>query len=85
MARSSQPFDGKPRIIMRIEITPQAKAGLLDYCDRAGKIQIHAVSRIVEWFSEQPCEIQSIIMGDFPSSLLPDVSRLILKRLDGRK
>jgi hypothetical protein len=69
------------RVIMRIELTPSAKAGLELYCHRLGKKQIAAMSRLVEWFLDQPETIQGLIQRGFPPSIAGDVAQLVLKRM----
>lgn len=73
------------RIILRIEITPAAKERFNGYCDLRGKKQIAAMSRLVEWFGDQPEVIQSIIQGDFPASIQCDVAHIILKQMAKKK
>jgi hypothetical protein len=83
------PFEGKEhrifsmakRIIMRIELTPDAKTGLQDFADHAGMTQFAITSRMVEWFATQPEQIQSAVLRRYPSEASIDVGKLILKRL----
>jgi len=70
-----------PRVVMRIEVSPQAKAALEDYCTRGDKIQSRAVSRLLEWFAKQPDIIQAAIMNDFPEAILADVNKALLKHI----
>lgn len=42
-----------PRIIVRIELTPNAKARLNECTDKAGMTQVAMLSRLVEWFANQ--------------------------------
>lgn len=69
------------RIIVRIELTPQAKAHLNDLCDKAGMTQVAMLSRLVEWFAHQPETIRAAVLGQYPSEIQADVARLILRQL----
>ncbi len=51
------------RVIMRIELYPEAKDGLTDLCDRLGMTQIATTSRIIEWFTTQTDVVQAAILG----------------------
>jgi len=70
-----------PRIILRIELTPAAKSRLNDFCDKAGMTQVATLSRVVEWFADQPDAIQRLIVGHIPKEMQQDVARLMLKNL----
>lgn len=69
------------RYIMRIELTGAAKSSLHRLSDRHGMTQVAMMSRLVEWFSSQPEEIQAAVMGRYPSSIAPDIARMLLKRM----
>jgi hypothetical protein len=69
------------RVIMRIELYPEAKKGLSDLCDRLGMTQIAATSRIVEWFTTQSEVVQAAILGLYPHDIRAEVAELILNRL----
>jgi len=69
------------RVIMRIELEPESKDRLDDFCRRTGMTKVAASSRIINWFSRQPDTVQAMIQGLFPSSIEPDVARIILKQL----
>jgi len=69
------------RVIMRIELTPSAKALLTDLCDRTGMTQVAVMSRITEWFSNQNALIQGAILGHYPTPIESDVAKLILKKM----
>jgi hypothetical protein len=48
--------------------------------------QVAVLSRIVQWFAQQPETIQAAILGRYPTEIQPDVARLLLERmLDGHK
>lgn len=69
------------RIIVRIELTPKARDRLDDARHRAGMTQLSMLSRLVEWFADQPQVVQSAIMGHLPIDIEDDVAKLVLKHL----
>lgn len=69
------------RIILRIEITPDAKENLTGFCSKVGMTQVAAMSRLVEWFAEQSDVVQAAILGLYPADIRADVAKLILKRM----
>jgi len=72
------------RIILRIELTPAAKAHLNAFCDKAGMTQVATLSRLVEWFARQPDMVQRLIVGHIPKEIQQDAARMMLKNLAGR-
>lgn len=69
------------RIIVRIELTPNAKDRLNELSDRAGMTQVAMLSRLVEWFANQSEMIQAAVMGHYPIDIQADIAKLILKKL----
>lgn len=69
------------RIIVRIELTPDAKRRLMEISKRFGMTQIAATSRLVEWFAGQSELVQAAILGQYPSEIEGDVARLILQKM----
>jgi hypothetical protein len=69
------------RIIVRIELTPDAKRRLMEVSKRFGMTQIAATSRLVEWFAGQSELVQAAILGQYPSEIESDVARLILQKM----
>jgi len=69
------------RVIMRIELTPDAKKGLTELCDRLGMTQIATTSRIIEWFTTQPDVVQAAVLGLYPQDIRAEIAEIILKRL----
>jgi len=72
------------RIILRIELTPRAKSHLNDFCEKAGMTQVATLSRLVEWFANQPDIVQRLIVGHIPKEVQADVARMMLKNLAGK-
>ena len=54
------------RIIVRIELTPNAKSRLNELTDKAGMTQVAMLSRLVEWFANQSDMIQAAVLGQYP-------------------
>ena len=71
------------RVIIRLELTPQAKDALESVCDRNGMTQVAVSSRLVEWFSVQSEMLQAAILGHYPKDIERDIAKLILTRLSG--
>lgn len=69
------------RIIVRIELTPNAKERLNELSDRAGMTQVAMLSRLVEWFANQTELIQAAVMGHYPTEVESDIAKLILKKM----
>jgi hypothetical protein len=69
------------RVIMRIELYPEAKQGLTDLCDRLGMTQVAATSRVIEWFASQSDVVQAAILGLYPKDIRAEVAEMILKRM----
>jgi hypothetical protein len=72
------------RIIVRIELTPEAKKRSAAAADSFGMTQIATTSRLVEWFARQPEAVQAAVLGQYPPEIEADVARLILGRMAGR-
>jgi hypothetical protein len=73
------------RIIVRIELTPNAKNRLNELTDKAGMTQVAMLSRLVEWFANQSDMIQAAVLGQYPLEIQSEIARLILKRMQGKK
>ena len=73
------------RVIMRVDVTPDAQKGLDDFCDRTGITKVAAVSRLIQWCEAQGSDVQAIVLGQVSQQLMPDVVETILKRMAGKK
>jgi len=73
------------RIIVRIELTPEAKHQLGAMCRKAGMTQVALLSRLVGWFARQPEMIQAAVLGHYPPEVEHEIARLILKHMAGSK
>lgn len=69
------------RVVMRIELTPQAKQRLTDLCQEKGMTQVRVASQLVDWFANQPPMIQAAILGHYPREIEDYVFKLILSKL----
>ncbi|HEY1921770.1 MAG TPA: hypothetical protein VGG44_03310 [Tepidisphaeraceae bacterium] len=72
------------RVVVRLELEPRSKKGLDEFCDRTGMTKVAALSRLIDWFCDQPDNVQVIIQGLIPSFIAPDVAELVLKRLSAK-
>lgn len=71
------------RVILRAELTPQAKNGLEKVCDQRGMTQVSVMSRLVLWFSEQDNAIQKAVLGDSDADAAEVLKKSLLRRLSG--
>lgn len=69
------------RVIMRIELYPEAKQGLTDLCDRLGMTQVAATSRVIEWFTTQNDVVQAAILGLYPKDIRSQLAEMILRQM----
>lgn len=81
----ANPSNAPRRVIMRIELYPQAKQGLTGLCDRLGMTQVAATSRIIEWFTAQTDVVQAAILGLYPKDIRAEVAEMILKKMASEK
>jgi hypothetical protein len=73
------------RVIMRIELFPEAKDKLMEMCDKLGMTQVAATSRLVEWFTDQQDVLQAAVLGLYPEDIRAEVANMVLKRLAAEK
>jgi hypothetical protein len=69
------------RFITRIELTPATRSRLTEISLSNGMTQVALLSRIVNWFADQPDVIQAGVLGRYPAELQPDIAKLILDRM----
>ena len=72
------------RFVIRIELTQSAKSKLSGLSEHNGMTQVSIMSRLVEWFTQQPDTIQASVLGRYPREIESDVATLILRRMAGR-
>jgi hypothetical protein len=68
------------RIIMRIELSSEAKRRFENMPDVLGMTQLAVTSRLVEWFLDQNEELQASILGLYPAGIGADITTTLLKR-----
>jgi hypothetical protein len=78
-------INASSRIIMRIELSPQAKERFVDYGDSLGMTQVAVASRLVEWLTKQNDVIQAAVLGLYPEDIRAEVPSLLLKHLIAEK
>jgi len=74
-----------PRIIVRIELTPNAKTKLNDLSDRTGMTQVSLLSRLVEWFANESELVQAAVLGHYPREISADIAKLIMKKMSSSR
>jgi hypothetical protein len=68
------------RVIMRIELSPDAAKSYNTSAEERGMTHIATTSRIVEWFIAQDEEVQAAILGNHPTRPSRDeLTQLILE------
>lgn len=67
------------RVLVRIELTPQAKDRVEQVSDRRGMTQFAMLSRLVEWFSHLDVKVQPLVMGHYPKEIEAEVAKMLLK------
>jgi hypothetical protein len=71
-------------IIVRLELTPGAKKGLEKIYVASGMTQVSMVSRLIQWYADQPPAIKALIMGQIPTTIREDVIRIALRKIGHR-
>jgi len=66
---------------MRIEVFPGVPDALADVTDRVGSTQVSVVSRLLEWFVNQPDVTQAAILGLYPGDIQKELPKMIIERL----
>jgi hypothetical protein len=69
------------RVILRAELSPQAKAGLEKVCEQRGMTQVSVMSRLVLWFAQQDPSVQKAVLGDSDLNAADVLTRDLLRRL----
>jgi hypothetical protein len=68
---------------MRLELTPTSKRQNEAIADHFGMTQIATLSRLVEWFANQPSDVQADVLWPAPNGAGTGVERVILERMAG--
>jgi hypothetical protein len=69
------------RVILKIEVLPQASEQLTGFCRRLGMTQVATTSRLVEWLCAQQDVVQAAVLGLYPEDLRAELPSMILKRM----
>jgi hypothetical protein len=69
------------RIIVRLELTPNAKSGLEKAHVASGMTQVAMVSRLIQWYAVQPPIIQTLLMGHVPPAIRQEVIEIALRKI----
>jgi hypothetical protein len=70
-----------PRVIMRLEVPPDARDGFTNYCERMGMTQVATMSRLVEWLSRQPDVVRAGILGLYPGDIRDKLPAVVLAHI----
>jgi hypothetical protein len=74
------------RVIMRIELLPQAREHLTALSSRLGMTQVAIASRLVDWLCGEHDVVQAAVLGLYPDDIRSDLPSKIFKRMAaGRK
>ena len=73
------------RIVVRLELTKEAKNRLAEISRRTGMTQVSVSSRLFEWFSKQTELLQAAVLGQYPKEIESEVAEMILKRVASDK
>jgi hypothetical protein len=71
----------KRRVIMRIEILPEACQRLDQAIQSFGMPNVVMSSRLMKWLITQPETIQASILGLYPDFARPEILSLILEEM----
>lgn len=72
---------GKFSETFQLRLLPELKDSFDRVCDEKGISRVVAANRLIKWFADQDGLFQSIILDQLPDDSVPDVARVILKRL----
>jgi hypothetical protein len=69
------------RIILRIEISSDAKRKFENTPRTFGMTQLAVTNALFRWFHDQNDEVQASILGLYPKAIAHDITTTILKRI----
>ena len=78
-------FNTPLRVIMRIELLPQAKKQLMGYCSRLGMTQVATTSRLIEWLCQETDVVQAGVLGLYPEDIQAKLPSMILRGMAAGK
>jgi adenylate cyclase len=68
------------RLIVRMDLTAEAKPRFDRAVDRMGMTQVAAAERLIVWLSEQHPGVQGAVLGQWPEGIKKDVAQLMLEK-----
>ncbi len=69
------------RVIVRIDLPPAARQRFTKVPDQFGMTQVAVNSRLLEWMTRQPEEIQASVLGLMPRQAEKEVAHEFLKQM----
>lgn len=69
------------RVIMRIELLPQAREHLTALSNRLGMTQVAITSRLVDWLCAEQDVVQAAVLGLYPEDIGAEIPSKIFKRM----
>ena len=73
------------RVIMRIEVLPDARDGMETVSRERGMTHVAINSRLIDWLAGQPDMIQASVLGLLPAEVALDVPVTFLRQLASQK
>ena len=73
------------RIIVRIDLTPPAKKAVETLTEKNGMTQVAMLSRLVEWFAQQPDSIRTAALSMDPEAAESTAGMIIKQMASGKK
>ena len=80
-----EPTNESRRVIMRIELLPEAKEELAKFSNHTGMTQVAITSRLVEWFCGENDVVQAAVLGLYPADVRNELPAMILKAMAAKK
>jgi hypothetical protein len=69
------------RIIMRIELTSDAKSKFEAVPEILGMTQLAVTNKLILWFLDQDEELQNSVLSLYPGEVTLDVTKMALKKI----
>jgi hypothetical protein len=69
------------RCIMRVEVSPGVPESLDQATARFGSTHVSVVSRLMEWFVEQPDLVQAAILRLYPLNIKKELPRMVIEEM----
>lgn len=72
-------------IVVRLELSGDAKKQLATISKRSGMTQLSVASRLFEWFAKQSELIHGAVLSQYPKEMEPEIASVILKHFHSGK